>query len=121
MIIGPLQKVGIETCRDYLGRWRGDTAVNLTPTEVARVSIELGLIGSHRHVFGPVAWFIVLGPAGAIVYRMSAILSEKWGARSDAEFGAFGIFAQRFFFWFDWVPVRLTAASFAIVRTFQDA
>ena len=85
------------------------------------MSIELGLIGSHRHVFGPIAWFIVLGPAGAILYRSGAILAEKWGVQRDAEFGEFGLFAQRFFVWFDWVPARLTAASFAIVGNFEDA
>ena len=85
------------------------------------MSIELGLIGSHRHVFGPIAWFIVLGPAGPILYRCGAILAEKWGAHRGAEFGEFGLFAQRFFVWFDWVPARLTAASFAIVGNFEDA
>jgi cobalamin biosynthesis protein CobD/CbiB len=72
-------------------------------------------------VFGPIAWFVVLGPAAAVVYRAAAILSDKWGAARGAELGAFGEFAQRFFYWLDWVPARLTAASFAIVGNFEDA
>ncbi|MNC88351.1 CobD/CbiB family protein [compost metagenome] len=39
-------------------------------------------------------------------------------APEQAEFGRF---AGRVFFWIDWVPVRLTAASFAIVGDFEDA
>lgn len=110
------------TAREFVARWRGESAAAFTPTEVARVSIELALVGAHRHVFGPIAWFVVLGPAGAIIYRMSAILGEKWGpARTEPEFGEFGQFAQRFFFWYDWIPARLTAVSFAIVGNFEDA
>jgi cobalamin biosynthesis protein CobD/CbiB len=109
------------TAREYLARWRGASAADLTPAEVARVSIELALVGSHRHVFGPVASFLVLGPAGAVVYRLSAMLAEAWRPRADAEREAFGRFAQRFFFWLDWAPARLTAASFATVGNFEDA
>lgn len=120
-IIRALREGDIATARDYLGRWRGESATEFTSAEVARVSIELGLVGSHRHVFGPIAGFLVLGPAGAITYRMAAILADTWGARRDVEFGEFGRFAQRFFFGFDWLPARLTAASFAIVGNFEDA
>ncbi len=110
----------VVTAREYLGRWRGVSAAELTASEVARVAIELALIGSHRHVFGPVAGFIVLGPAGAIVYRLSAMLADAWG-REHTESGEFGLFARRFFFWYDWAPARATAASFAVVGNFEDA
>ena len=109
------------TAREYLARWRGGSAAELAPAELARVSIELALVGSHRHVFGPIAWFLVLGPAGAVVYRLSAMLTDTWRRRSDTESDEFGRFAQRFFYWFDWVPARLTAASFAVVGNFEDA
>ena len=111
----------ITTAREYLARWRGESADELTPAEVARASIELGLVGAHRYVLGPIASFIVFGPAGAIVYRLSAILARTWGRRDDPEAGEFGLFAQRFFFWYDWVPARVSAASFAVVGNFEDA
>jgi len=116
-----LREGDVTTAREYLGRWRGEPADELTPAEVARVSIELALAGSHRHVFGPIAAFVVLGPAGAIVYRLGAILAATWGTRVDAESVEFGIFARRFFFWYDWLPARVSAASFAIVGNFEDA
>lgn len=107
--------------REHLSRWRGVSGYELTPNEIARVSIELALLGAHRHMFGPLIGFIVLGPAGAVVYRLSAMLAQSWQARPEAGSDAFGLFAQRFFFWYDWVPARLTAASFAIVGNFEDA
>ena len=116
-----LREGDIATAREYLGKWRGETAAELTPSELARVSIELGLVGSHRHVFGPIAAFVVFGPAGAVVYRLAALLADSWGRRTDPESGDFGAFARRFFYWYDWIPVRVSAASFAIVGNFEDA
>jgi adenosylcobinamide-phosphate synthase len=111
----------IAKAREYLARWRGEPATDLTPSEVTRLGLELALVGSHRHVFGPIAWFLVLGPAGAVIYRLSAMLTEVWAARGGPDSEEFSQFAQRFFFWYDWAPARLTAASFAIVGNFEDA
>ena len=120
-IIHALRADDIAAARATLGPWRGQSADEFTPPEIARVSIELALVGSHRHVFGPIASFLVLGPAGPMLYRASAILAEKWGRSRDPELGDFGRFAQKFFYWFDWLPARLTALSFAIVGNFEDA
>jgi adenosylcobinamide-phosphate synthase len=120
-ILHALRERDLARAREVLSRWQRASAAEYTQAETARVAIELALVGSHRHVFGPIAWFIVLGPAGAIVYRMSAMLAELWGRRRDPEFGDFGMFAQKVFYWLDWLPARLTAASFAVVGNFEDA
>lgn len=120
-ILQALQESRLDDARACLGEWRGEPVVELTGSEIARVAIEKGLLSAHRHVFGPVAGFIVLGPAGAVLYRTAAMLSDRWGGRTDPESGAFGRFAERFFFWLDWLPTRATAASFAIVGNFEDA
>jgi len=111
----------LPAARDWLGKWRSESTGEFTAGEIARVAIEQGLLASHRHVFGTIAWFVALGPAGAILYRASAVLADKWGGRADAEFAEFGRFAGRLFFWLDWLPARATAASFAIVGNFEDA
>lgn len=111
----------VAAAREQLSVWRGGGATEFNANEVARVAIELGLACSHRHVFGPVLWFILLGPAGAVLYRIAATLHDDWGQRAGADFGRFGDFARRAFFWIDWVPARLTAASFAVVGNFEDA
>jgi len=111
----------LAAARDWLGKWRGVSAAEFSAAEAARMAIEQGLLASHRHVFGIVAWFVALGPAGAVLYRASVLLSELWGARNEPDFGAFGRFAARAYVWLDWVPVRLTAATFAAVGDFEDA
>lgn len=107
--------------REALGRWRTESSQELTASEAACVAIELGLVRSHRHVFGVMAWFIVLGPVGAIVYRLAALLNDRWGEPRGGAVGAFGVFAQRAFGAIDWLPVRLTAFSFAMTGDFMGS
>jgi len=107
--------------REVLNVWRGESGHELTSGEAARVAIELGLMRSHRHVFGVMAWFVVFGPAGAIAYRLAALLNDRWGAAREAETAAFGAFAARAFEVIDWLPVRLTALGFAVAGNFTGA
>lgn len=117
--------------RRLLAEWRGLSADNLSSAEIARLAIEEALGASHRHVFGVLVWFVLLpGPCGAVLYRASAFFSAYWGGRQptlfrerieDVEFGEFGIFAKQFFAIVDWLPLRVTAAGFAIVGDFEDA
>jgi adenosylcobinamide-phosphate synthase len=111
----------VEQGRQLLAQWRGRSADRLTASEVARLAIEQALVSSHRHVFAPLLWFAVLGPAGALLYRLAHALDELWGARDEKEFGEFGQFAQRAFELIDWLPLRVTAACFAVVGDFEDA
>ena len=112
----------LDRARELLTEWRGDSAAEYSGTEIAKVAIEQGLIDSHRHVFGVIFWFLILpGPSGAVLYRMAGLLEDKWGARPQQEYGEFGKFAQRVFHYIDWIPVRLTAISFAVAGDFEDA
>jgi adenosylcobinamide-phosphate synthase len=76
-------------------------------------------------VFGVVFWFVIfmmlgLGPLGAVLYRLALFMYNRWGVQEDAEFGKFGTFAQQAFHLMEWMPLRLTAATFAIVGNFED-
>lgn len=112
----------LDRARSLLGEWRGGQYVGASSSEVARLAIEQGLVAAHRNVFGVIFWFIVLpGPSGALLYRLARFLGEEWGERTDAEFGQFGRFARRAFEVIDWLPARMTAASFSVVGDFEDA
>lgn len=91
------------------------------------------------------------GPSGAVLYRLSEFFARRWGAphapdhvpdalgaevapppplttvlrpgeatRED-DLARFGEFARQVFHALDWMPVRVTAAAFAIVGDFEDA
>ena len=111
----------MDQARRIMAEWRGRSGDSLSSSEIARLAIEQALVASHRYVFAPLFWFFVLGPAGALLYRLSVFFNTQWGERSDREFGRFGEFSRRVFAMIDWLPVRITASAFAIVGDFEDA
>jgi adenosylcobinamide-phosphate synthase len=129
-IIAALKGGDIASARRALGAWRGESAADLSSRDVARIAIERGLTDAYRQVFGVVFWFMVLpGPVGAVLYRTVALLAEQWkGALPGEDLSAvtrsllvFGRPARQLLWLVDWIPVRLTALSFAIVGDFEDA
>lgn len=112
----------LDRARTLLAAWRGGGYDEASASEIARLSIEMALVAAHRNLFGVVFWFVILpGPSGAVMYRVARLLAETWGRRRDAEFGAFGVPAQRAFDAIDWLPVRITATVFSVVGNFEDA
>lgn len=115
----------LDKARGLLSEWSGHSCSELSKEEVARVAIEQAILASHRHVFGVVFWFVVLmmlglGPVGAILYRLALTVSARWGSQPSAEFGEFGIFSKQVAYLLEWLPIRLTASTFAIVGNFED-
>jgi len=123
----------LEQARTLLCEWRNSSTVRYSSTEVARLAIEEALIASHRHVFAPLFWFVLLGPAGALLYRLSLFFYHQWNGDATAKqvrdapidnirnINAFGAFAIRAFTVVDWLSLRVTAAAFAVVGDFEDA
>src|ERR1700675_4690152 len=112
--------------RKRLTAWRGADASAATAEEIPKLAVEQGIEDSYRHVFGTLFWFLVLpGPGGAVLYRCAVLLAEEWRGEPLTPMGhqrdAFGQPAQRLAFWLDWLPVRLTAMTFAVVGDFEDA
>ena len=125
--IGDALKAGDTiSARKLLAAWRGIDASAVTAEEIPKLAIEKGLEESYRHVFGTLFWFLVLpGPGGAVLYRCAVLLAEEWRGEALTPMGhqrdAFGQPAQRLVYWLDWLPVRLTAMTFAVVGDFEDA
>jgi len=129
-IVAALQAGDLQAARRALGVWRGGSTLDLTAQDVARLAIERGLVDAYRQVFAVLFWFVVLpGPIGAVLYRAAVLLADEWRGPvpgvpptppvlARAEFGQP---AQTLLSWFDWIPARLTALSFAIVGDFEDA
>jgi len=120
-IAAALRSADLGEARRQLAQWQERPTDDFESAEIARVGIEQTLACAHKNLFGIIAWFAVLGPAGAVLYRLSQLLALKWGALDEQEAGQFGQFAAQIFELMDWVPLRLTAVSFAIVGDFEDA
>lgn len=116
-----LRNQQFDQARSLLEEWLGRDSGSFSTSEIARVGIEEILVFAYRNLFGIVFWFVLLGPAGALLYRLAQFLSRTWGGLNEQEFGNFGIFSARAFAWMEWLPARLTAVSFAVVGNFEDA
>ncbi len=108
--------------RQLLAEWQGRSADDLGSQDIARLAIEGGLLAAHRHVFAIILCFVLLpGPSGAVLYRLAAVIRERWQAGISEERSDFSTFSARVFSIIDWLPARTTAAAFAIVGDFEDA
>lgn len=117
-----LREEDLPRARQLLETWQGRSAYNLGSSDIARLSIEGALAASHRHVFAVLLWFVLLpGPCGALLYRLAMIVRERWATKGGESGKDFATFSAQSFSIIDWLPVRVTAAAFAIVGDFEDA
>lgn len=117
-----LREDDLPRARQLLETWQGRSAYNLGSGDIARLSIEGALAASHRHVFAVLLWFVLLpGPCGALLYRLAMIVRERWATKGEGSGKDFATFSAQSFSIIDWLPVRVTAAAFAIVGDFEDA
>ncbi|MFN4264753.1 MAG: CobD/CbiB family protein [Aquabacterium sp.] len=119
-----------DKARELLASWQHVDASDLPRTELLRHVLEFSLLAAHRHVFGVFFWFVALsslglGPAGAILYRMSEFAGRYWSYKSRVTgtptHDRLMTLSQRLFGLVDHVPARLTAFGFAVVGNFEDA
>jgi adenosylcobinamide-phosphate synthase len=121
-----LRNGNLDEARGLLSRWRGVPSHELNAEEVARVTIEQAMIASQRNVFGVIVWFVLFGmlglggAAGAMLYRLGYFLRAHWGGEDNNLPSAFGEFARKAFYLLEWLPVRLSAMTFAIVGDFEN-
>ncbi len=93
---------------------------NLNTEDIARASLETLLENTSDAVVGPLFWFAVLGPAGAIVYRLSNTLDAMWGYRNE-RFLDFGRASARWDDFLNLIPARLTALCFVIASNRRES
>jgi membrane protein required for beta-lactamase induction len=83
-----------------------------------RSIVENILVEANERVLAIIFWFVILGPAGAILYRLVCQLKGHNGAQEDA---AFAQAVKRLHFILAWLPVRLCALAYALGGSFVDA
>ncbi|MCY1396936.1 Regulatory signaling modulator protein AmpE [compost metagenome] len=67
---------------------------------------------AYQSFFAVIFWYFLLGPAAALCYRLLALVAEHGHSRAVVER------AEQLRHAFDWAPVRVLAASFALVGNF---
>ena len=78
------------------------------------------LVQSVERLFAVLFWFVLLGPLGAALYRISWFADQRASSESDVEPG-FTAAARRLHGILLWLPARLTAVAYALAGSFEDA
>jgi AmpE protein len=103
---------------ERLWHYAGDIIGNGLPDDPAerpRAVVEAVFVAGHARLFAVLFWFILLGPLGAALYRLSAVLAgpqERYEGVRDS--------ARHWVALLDWAPARLTALGYALMGRFDD-
>jgi membrane protein required for beta-lactamase induction len=76
------------------------------------------LFQANRRIFSLLFWFLILGPLGALLYRLATQLPRLERARQDLDFN---LSAGQLIVILEWLPARITAICYAIAGSFEDA
>ena len=78
--------------------------------------VEAAVMASLRRRFGILFWFFLLGPAGALGYRLAWVTADTDDERIDPRTRHA---ARRFALALDWIPAHLMVLAMALVSNFD--
>jgi AmpE protein len=78
--------------------------------------VEAAVTASLRRRFGVLFWFFLLGPAGALGYRLAWVTADSEAERIDPRTRHA---ARRFALALDWIPAHLMTLAMALVSNFD--
>ena len=120
-----------EGIQRYLSAWNHGNfesalkqAENIEGFEADSVTDHIGLheqvrsavlYDGYQRWFAVVFWFLLLGPVGALAYRLSFLTMRSESLTDDHR-----ELSQRFVFYLDWLPARLLAFSFCLAGNFVN-
>jgi membrane protein required for beta-lactamase induction len=81
-------------------------------------------VQSINRIFGVIFWFVVLGPVGAWIFRVSDLLRRRVvfrHLRGENESEAVLVAIEAIYGLLKWIPARLAMLGFALAGSFDDA
>jgi adenosylcobinamide-phosphate synthase len=136
-----------EQAQRVLAQWMRVDEAQLGREQLLRHLMDHSVVAAHRHVFGVLGWYAVLaalglGPAGAVLYRMSELATRYFHPTSKEDpynsvYHSLDTAQTRAtapslsspstqeavktaWWWIDYLPARMTAMGFAVVGSFED-
>ena len=99
----------------YASRLTG-TKIDEAPLQLAQTVKENILLQANTRMLGVFFWFILLGPVGAVLFRLTCLLKETHQDETD-EFASASRELYRILIW---LPARICVLSYAIAGNFVD-
>jgi membrane protein required for beta-lactamase induction len=94
------------------------TAEPVDKPSLGRMVVEGIVVAAHERWFGVIFWFVILGPLGALWYRLACVLRDKCIDRGQQDTFREAAFMMHHIL--AWIPVRLTLLSYALAGSFGD-
>ncbi len=110
----------LHAAREHVGWIVSRNTAELDESGVAKACVESTLENGNDAVFGALFWFVLLGGAGAVLFRLANTLDAMWGYKTG-RFLHFGWAAARIDDGLNYLPARLTALSYALCGRTQTA
>lgn len=90
------------------------------PWTRSRAVTDAVLAQSNERIFAVLFWYVLLGPLGAALFRLAALLPDA-RRPEDAEGAGYIDTARRLHEILGWFPARLAALGYALSGSFEDA
>ncbi len=115
-----LARRDLAAARELTGRIVSRDTAGADATALSRAAVESALENGNDAIFGALFWFAIAGGPGALAFRLANTLDAMWGYRTP-RFLRFGWAAARIDDVLNWIPARLTAASYALLGDTRQA
>ncbi|MDR9481129.1 MAG: regulatory signaling modulator protein AmpE [Spiribacter sp.] len=103
-----------------LGALAGGPVESMALEAQPEAATEYLFCRARTRLFAPIFWFVVLGPVGAVGYRLS-VLARAFGQNHDNAGPEYCAAASRWLGWLDYLPDRLMAFAMALAGHFSAA
>ena len=85
--------------------------------EITQRIMQNIFVEANERLLAIVFWFVVLGPGGALLYRLSSLLQQQQAEQAEGVYEA----GVRLHYLLVWLPARLCAIAYAMAGSFVEA
>ncbi|MCW9031482.1 MAG: regulatory signaling modulator protein AmpE, partial [Gammaproteobacteria bacterium] len=104
-----------EAANYYVSNLAG-RAISESPMQLAQTAKEEILLQANVRLLGVFFWFILLGPVGAVLFRLSCLLKNNQRDENDDLANA----SRDLYNIMNWLPARICVLSYAVAGNFVD-
>jgi len=119
-IYNSLQSKDLDNARQALTMIVSRQTDAMEESQIVGATIESILENGHDCVLASLFWYMVLGPVGVILHRLTNTLDAMWGYKND-RFFYFGYCTARLDDILGWVSARLSAVSYVLAGAVVEA